>query len=177
MFGFGAARGPADDADHVVQMIERNLVADENVLALFRFAQLVARAANDDVAAVFEKQLDQRNQAEFARLAAHDREQDHAEGLLHLRVLEKIVEDKLRFFAALDFYDDAHAFAGRFVANVGDTFDFLGLHQLGDAFDQLRFVYLIRNFSDYDILAVFSDFFDGGFGAHHEAAAPGFVSG
>ena len=80
--------------------------------------------------------LMQRNQAQFARLAAHDRQQDHAERFLHLRVLEKIVENELRFFAALEFDDDAHAFAGGFVAHVGDAFDLLGLHQFGDALDQ-----------------------------------------
>ena len=85
---------------------------------------------------MIEEQLDHRNQAQFARLAGDDGQQDHAERFLHLRLLEKIVEDELRFLAALDFDDDAHAFARRFVANVGDAFDLFGLHQFGDALDQ-----------------------------------------
>ena len=44
-----------------------------------------------------------------------------------------------------------------------------------DALDEARFVYLIGNFGDDDGLAIFGDVFDGGFGAHHEAAAAGAV--
>jgi hypothetical protein len=58
---------------------------------------------------VLDKELDQRNEAEFARLAADDGEQDHAEGFLHLGMLEKIVQDELGFLAAFQFDDDAHA--------------------------------------------------------------------
>src|SRR5208282_5458894 len=72
---------------------------------------------------------------------------------------------------------DAHAFAGRFVADVRDAFDLFGLHQFGNAFNQLGLVDLVRNFSDHDVFAVFADFFDGGFGAHHEAATARLVSG
>ena len=37
-----------------------------------------------------------RDQAQLARLAGDDGQQDHAERFLHLRVLEKIIEDELR---------------------------------------------------------------------------------
>ena len=56
-----------------------------------------------------------------------------AEGFLHLRVLEKIIENKLRLFAALQFDDDAHAFARGFVADVRDPFEFFGLNEFSDA--------------------------------------------
>ena len=39
--------------------------------------------------------------------------------------------------AALQFDDDAHAFAVAFVAHIGDAFDLLFLNQLGDRFDEL----------------------------------------
>ena len=54
---------------------------------------------------------------------------------------------------------------------------FLVLNQFGDAFDQAGFVDLIRNFGDDDAFAVFADFFDGGFGAHGEAAAASAIGG
>src|SRR5580698_4868878 len=177
LLGIGAARGTADDPNNGIQMVKSDLITDEDMLALLGFAQLESRAAQHNVATVLEKQLDERNQSQFTRLAGHDGKQDHAERFLHLRELEKIVEDELRFFPALDFDDDAHALARRFVANVGDAFDFLGLHQFGDALDQPRFVDLIWNFRDYDIFAVFADFLDGRLGAHHEAAASRFVGG
>ncbi len=127
--------------------------------------------------AVFDEELDHRDQAQLARLAGDDGEQDHAEGFLHLGMLEEIVENELGLFAALQFDDDAHAFAGGFVAHVGDAFDFLGLDKFGDAFDEARLVDLIRDFGDDDIFAVLGGFFDGGFGAHDEAAAAGAIGG
>ena len=175
--GVGAAGRSADDADHVVKIIERDLITDQNVFALAGLAQFVERAPANDFDAVVDEELDHRDQAKFARLTGDDGEQDHAERFLHLRLLEKIVEDELRFFAALHFDDDAHAFARRLVANVGDAFELFILNEVGDAFDEPGLVDLIRNFGDDDIFAVFADFFDGGFRAHDEAAAAGLVGG
>src|SRR5712692_4560590 len=175
--GIHAAGRTADDANHVVEVIQGNLIAEQNVLALFRLFQLENRTAADHIDAVLDEQLDHGDQAQFARLPANDGEQNHAERFLHLRVLEKIVQDELRFFAALQFDDDAHAFARGFIAHVGDAFELFGLHQFGDALDQPRFVHLIRNLRDDDALAVLGGLFDGGLGAHGKAAAARFVSG
>ena len=87
---------------------------------------------------MLDEQSQQVHQPQLARLAGDDREQDHAERFLHLRVLVEVVEDELSFFAALDFDHDAHAVAIGFVAHVGDAFDFLRLHQFRDALDQAR---------------------------------------
>src|SRR5258707_9116801 len=46
--GLGAARGPANDADNVIEVVERDLVSDQDVFALAGFAQLVNRAAAHD---------------------------------------------------------------------------------------------------------------------------------
>ena len=63
---------------------------------------------------------------------------------LQLRVLVEVVEDDLRHLAALQLDDDAHAVAIGLVAQVGDAFDRLLAHQIGDPLDQLRLVDLIR---------------------------------
>ena len=81
------------------------------------------------------KHLMQVDQAEFARLPVDDRQHDHAEADLHLRVLVKIVEDDFGLLAALQFEDDAHAVAVAFVANVRDAFDLLLVHQRGGVLD------------------------------------------
>src|SRR5262245_19961950 len=175
LLGFGAAGRSPDDADDGVQMVERHLIAGENVFAFASLAQFEARAPQDDVAAVFDEQPDDLDQAHLARLSADDGQQDHAERFLHLRVLEKIVENQLRFLAALQFDDDAHAVAVALVSDVADAFDLLVLDQFGDAFDQAGLVDLIGNLGDHDIFPVLAGFFDRGLGAHGEAAAPGFV--
>ena len=147
------------------------MVAKQNVLALAGLAELVLCAAAHNVDAVLDKKAQQVEQAEFARLAGDDREQDHAERFLHLRELEKFVEDDLRLFVALHFNDDAHAVAVAFVANVADAFDLLVLNQVGDVLDQAGFVDLIGQLGDDDVLAVFAALLDGGLGAHLERTA------
>ena len=161
----------ADELDDFVQMIERLLVTEQDVLALFGFAQVKARAPQHDFAAMLQEQPQELHQPHLARLASGDGQQDHAERFLHLRVLVEVVQDQLRLFAALDLDHHAHAVAVGFVAHVGDAFDLLGLHQLGDALDQARLVHLVGKLGDDDVFAVFAHLFDGGLGAHGEAAA------
>ena len=86
--GVGAIAGTANDADDVVEMVESDLVADQNVFALAGFAKLEDGAAADDFDAMLDEQLDQRDQPELAGLAGHDGQQNHAERFLHLRELE-----------------------------------------------------------------------------------------
>ena len=61
------------------------LVAEQDVLALARLAQFVLRAAAHHVDAVLDEEAQQVEQAQLARLAGDDRQQDHAERFLHLR--------------------------------------------------------------------------------------------
>ena len=136
--------------DDVVEMIERGLVAFENVLAVLRLAQQVSGAAAHHIDAVIDEVLDGLDQAHFLGLPVDDGQQDHAEALLHLRVLEELVQDDLGFGAALEFDDDAHAVAIALVADVGDVFDDLVVHQFGDALDQAGLVHLVGNLGDDD---------------------------
>ena len=55
------------------------------MLALAGLAQFVLRAAADHVDAVLDEKMQQLQQAELARLAGDNGEQDHAERFLHLR--------------------------------------------------------------------------------------------
>ena len=83
-------------------------------------------------------------QRQHLRPAADDGQHDDAEAALQRGVLVEIVEDDLADLAALQVDDDAHAVAIGFVADVGDAFDRLLAHQLGDALDQPRLVDLVR---------------------------------
>ena len=89
-------------------------------------------------------------------------EEDHGEALLHLGVLVELVEDDLRFGAALEADDDAHAVAVGLVAELvaGDVGDDAVVDQLGDALDELRLVDLVGNLGDDDGLAAAGDVFD-----------------
>ena len=88
-----------------------------------RLRQQVGGAAPHHIDAMVDEVLDRLDQSHFLRLAVDHGEEDHAEALLHLGVLEELVEHDLRFGAALELDHNAHAFAVALVADVGDVVD------------------------------------------------------
>ena len=93
---FGRVLRPANQLDDLVEVIERDLQAFEDVRARFGLAQLELGAAPDDFAAELDEVLDDLEQAQHPRTAADDREHDDAERRLQLRVLVEVVEHDLR---------------------------------------------------------------------------------
>ena len=75
------------------------------------------------------KRLMRVDQAQLARLAVDDRQHDDAEVDLQLRLLVQIVEDDFGLLAALQLEDDAHAVAIALIADVGNAFELLFVHQ------------------------------------------------
>ena len=138
------------------------------------FLQLELDPAADHFAAEVDEVLDHFEQAEHLRPAGDDRQRDDAERLLQLRLLEQVVQHDFGDFAALQLDHDAHAVAIGFVAQIGNAFERLVAHQLGDAFEQPRLVQLIRNLGDDDLLAIaLLRRFDLGLGADLDRAAAG----
>ncbi len=111
------------------------------------------------------------HQAQLARLPVDDRQHDHAEIHLKLRVLVQIVQNHFGLLAALQLEDDAHAVAIALVANFRDAFDLLLVHQPGRCLDQPGLVHLVRNLGDDDRFAVLAERFRRRFGAQLERAA------
>ena len=126
---FPGRLGGADQADHFVQVVERLLEAEQDVLALAGLAQFVLGAAADHFHAMLDEVLDHVHQAQLARLAVDDGEHDHAEADLKLRVLVEVVEHHFGLLAALQLEHDAHAVAVAVVPDVGDAFDALFVDQ------------------------------------------------
>ncbi len=159
--GVGAARRLADDLDDVVEVVERDLVAEQDVLAVAGLAEEEGGAAADDFDAVLEEGADGVVEREDLGLAVVDGQEDHGEALLHLGVLVELVEDDLVLGAALELDDDAHAVAVGLVAHVGDVVDDLVVDELGDALDEVGLVDLVGDLGDDDGLAAAGDVFDG----------------
>ena len=173
--GVNAVVAATNNADHVVNAIKRGLVSLEDMLSVARLLQQERSAAPHHVDSVIDEVLDGLHQAHFLGLAMDDRQEDHAEALLHRGVLEELIEHDLGLAAALEFDDDAHSVAIALVADVADFVDDLVVHQLGNALDEARLVDLVRNLGDDDGVLVLSEVLDGGLGAHDEAAPPGAV--
>ena len=119
--GFPRSLGGADQRDHRVQIVERLLESQQQMLAVASLAQKVIRAPAHHVQAVIDEALDGVEQAQLARLPVDDGQQDHAEVDLHLRVLVQIVQHHFGLLAALQLEHDAHAVAVALVADFRDA--------------------------------------------------------
>src|SRR6185312_10565070 len=167
--GLATVRAAANDGDDVVNVVERDLVAFKNVLALFGLPQQVGGAAAHNIHAMINKMLDRLDQPHLLWLVVDHSQKNHAEALLHGGVLVQLVQHQLRLASALEFNHNAHSVAVALIANVGDVVNNFVVDQLRNALDQPRFIYLIGNFGDDDRLAVFVEGLNGCLRAHHEA--------
>ena len=158
-------------------MVERDLVAEQDVLAVAGLAEEEGGAAADDFDAVLEEGADGLVERQLLGLTVVDGQEDHREGVLHLGVLVELVEDDLVLGAALEADVDAHAVAVGLVAELvaGDVGDDALVDELGDALDEAGLVDLVGNLGDDDRLATAGDVLDGALGAHDEAATAGLV--
>src|SRR5207249_1989942 len=82
--------GGADQRDDLVDRVERDQIAGEDVRAVLRLPQLVLRATRDDLALVCEVVRDELEQRERPRHAVDQRNGVVAEGGLERRVLEEL---------------------------------------------------------------------------------------
>ena len=110
--------GGADQRDHLVEVVERDQVAGEDVRALLGLAELVLRAADDDLALVVEVVADELEQRQRPRDAVDERDGVVAERRLERRVLEQLVQGDLRDRLALELDLDPHP---RAVGVVGEV--------------------------------------------------------
>jgi hypothetical protein len=93
------------------------------------WSQVVLRAPHHDLVTVIQEVLDHLAQVHDLRHAVHQRQHDHAERGLQLRVLVQLVQHDLRDRVALQLDDDADAVAVRLVAQVRDLRQLLLAHQ------------------------------------------------
>ncbi len=127
--------GSADERDDRVDVVERDEVALEDVRAGLGLAQLVLRAASDDLALEVEVVRDELEQRERARDAVDERDRVVAERRLQRRVLEELVQRDLRHRVALQLDLDAHAGAVGVVREVRDLGQHLVADEVGDLHD------------------------------------------
>ena len=143
---------------------------------LARLAQLVDRAARDDLAPVAEERFDQVLERQQLGLPVLQRHHVDAEHGLHRRLRIEIVEHDVGDFAALQLDDDAHSVLVGLVTQFRDALDQLPAHQVGDTLEQARLVDLVGQLGDDDcLIAAVVDVLDVRARAHQDAAAAGGV--
>src|SRR5207245_5768554 len=90
---------------------------------------------------------------------------------------EQVVEDDLRYLAALEFNDHAHPGLVRLVLDVRDALDLLLVRELADPAEQHRLVHLVGDLVDDDRLAVaLLEVLEVGARAYQDAAAAGAIA-
>ena len=165
-----------DQRDDLVNVGQRDGLPFQQVRLLARLSQVKHRAPRDDLAAVADERLEHFLQVEQFRLAVVERDHVDAEGGLHRRVAEQVVQHDVAGLAALEFNDDAHAVLVGLVAQRGDALDALFLDQFGDFLEQARLVDHVRQFGNDDGLAVgLVVAVNAAARAHDDAPAPGVV--
>ena len=170
--------GGADERDDRVDVVERDEVALEDVRARLGLAQLVLRAAGDDLALEVEVVRDELEQRQRLRHAVDERDGVVAERRLQRRVLEELVERDLRHRVALQLDLDAHAGAVGVVGEIGDLGEHLVLDEVGDLADDAGVAALldaVRQLADHDRRLAAAQLLDVRAGAHDDAAAAGAV--
>ena len=133
-------------------MIEGDLETFEDMEPLLRLAQVVGGAPGHHFFAVIQERFERLFEIEHLWAAVGNGEQIDAEGFLQRRVLIELVEDDVGYGIALELDDDAHSVAVRLIAEIGDSFNFLFLHQTGNLLDDAIFVDHERDFTDNDLL-------------------------
>src|SRR4029453_5330921 len=102
--------------------------------------------------AVIQEGFERLFEIEYLWAAVGNSEHVDAERFLQRRVFVELVEDDVRYGVALEFDDNAHTFAIRFIAKIANSFNLLLLYQTGNLLDDPIFVDHEGNFTDNDLL-------------------------
>ena len=180
--GFGLVLGGADDGDNAVDIVSCDLETLQNVRTVARLLEIKARAALDNVlleADILIEDLAQRQHTrlQLAARTRHERDVDHRNGILELRIGEQLIEDDLRVRIAANIHDNLHTLARGMVLNVRDTVDALVFDQICHGLDQTRLVYHVRDFCNNDLALAVRQIYDLGLCADFDLAAAGRVGG
>ena len=110
-------------------------------------------------------------QRQDLRPSLNQREYDHAERRLHLRVLVQVVQDHLGVGITLQIENDPHPLPVRFIPDVRNIFELLFVDKVGDFFDKVCLVHLVRYFRHHNALAFPFSCFDVRLGTDDDAAS------
>ena len=163
--------------DDCVDIFKRDMQSEQYVLSFLRFFKVETRSAHDYVLLVSNVAFQHLFEVENARYAVYEREHDHTERRLHLRLLVELIEKNLRVDVLFEFDDDTHTVSVRFFSQIADAFEAFVFDLVCDVFDESCFVDLIRQLGDDDLVAAIRLFHDLCAGTHVNSAAAGAVCG
>ena len=107
--GLGRVLRAPDDLDDLVDVVDRDLEAFEDVLPGLGGVEVELGPPDDDLVPVLDEALEQLLQVHDLGGALVERQHDHAEGGLHRGVLVELVQHHVGDGVALQLDDDPHA--------------------------------------------------------------------
>ena len=136
----------------------------------FGLVQVKLRRTRDHFQAVIHVNLDKFLESQELRQVVHKSEVIDAESRLQLRIFEQIIQNNFGDHILAHFNHDAHAFAARFVTNVGNAVDALILHEFCNLLTEFGLVDHVRNFAHDNARLTAAIDIDFGTGTHAHAA-------
>ena len=174
--GRGGVGSSANQADHLIQVLQGHEETLQHVIPFLGLAEQVASAALNGLNPKGQERVQQLAQIEEPRLTLHQRHHVGAEIGLQRGELEQVVEHHLAIGIPPQFNDDAHSFPVALVANIGNALQLFLVHQLGNALNQGRLVHLVGQFGDDHRIPIRAALgvqgFHNGHTAHGDGAAP-----
>ena len=148
--------GAADNMHDLVDVVTRNNQTLQNMGTFFRLAQIILRPTDDHIMTMVHKVRDTILQGQQTRTPFHQSDAIHAEARLQRGHLEQFVQHDICVGVAFHVHHDTHAFTVGFVIGIADAFNLLFVYQIGNLFDQLRFVYPVRNLRNDNLVMILS---------------------
>ena len=153
----------ADDANHLVDVRQRDEQALERVLAGPGLLEEVLCPAAEHRRAVPQKLLEHVAEGEDPRLAVDERQKNQRERGLERRVLVELVEHDVGVGVAFELEDEPHRLLQvALVADRGDALDTVIIDEVGDLLLDRVAGLLIGNLGDDDAVAVLAELLDVG---------------
>ena len=113
----------------------------------FGLVQIKLRGASNHFQAVVHVNLNQILKSQELRQVVDESEVVNAERGLQLRVFEQIIQNNFGHHILAHFNHNAHTFAARFIADVGNAVDALVLHEFCNLLTEFGLVDHVRNFA------------------------------
>ena len=166
--------GTANNMHDFVDVITRNNQTLQNMGTFFRLAQIILRPTDNHIVTMVHKVRDAILQRQQLGTPLHQRYAIHAEAGLQRSHLEQFVQYDICVGVAFHIHHDTHAFTVGFVIGIADAFNLLVVYQIGNLFNQLRFVYPVRNLRNDNLIVILSRLYLST-GTHNHTSAPRLV--
>ena len=126
----------ADDADDLFNVIKGDQQAFQNMGPFLCLVQVIFCAAGDHILLMLQVQIQHLQKIQDLRLVIDQCQHDYAEGIFHLRMLQKMIQDNLRIYVLPELNDDPHALAVGFVPEIRDAINPLLFVKISDLLNE-----------------------------------------